>query len=122
EPFIAPDGSFLIFSARGRDDSRGAYDLYVSYQCPQGWTSPQPLGAGVNSAGWDFGPRLSPDGRWFYFTSNRSAFDTPPQRPRSFQELTRALQSPGNGLRDVYRVPVEELQLRSPCPRENPAR
>lgn len=116
EPMISPDGSFLIFSAKGRSDSKGSYDLYVSYQCAQGWTTPVPLGAGVNSSGWEFGPRFSPDGRWLYFTSNRSGFDTRPETPRRYADLMRALHSPGNGLRDVYRVPMAALGLESPCP------
>jgi hypothetical protein len=89
--------------------------LYVTWECKDGFTPPRPLGAGVNSKGWDFGPRLSPDGRWLYFTSNRSDFDEPPAQPLTFDELMRRLRLPRNGLRDVYRVPVEALQLRSPC-------
>jgi Tol biopolymer transport system component len=70
----------------------------------------------VNSAGWDFGPRFSPDGRTFYFTSNRSDWPASRPRPLSAQELERALSSPGNGLRDVYQVPAAALDLKSPCP------
>jgi hypothetical protein len=69
----------------------------------------------VNSLGWDFGGRFSPDGRSFFFTSNRS--DWPAARTRSWtaRELDKALASPGNGLRDVYQVPASALDLRSPC-------
>lgn len=115
EPWVSPDESLLIFAAKGRPGGPGAYDLFVSYRCGGKWTVPVPLGAGVNSAAWDFGARPSPDGRYLYFTSNRSTYSKAPSRARTTEELTRALTSPGNGLRDVYRVEMEALGLRSPC-------
>lgn len=113
EPLISPDGKTLVFAAKGRAGGEGQYDLFVTYQCEGRWTPPQPLGAGVNSAGWDFGPRYSPDGRYLYFTSNRS--DVVRGRRLDAAALARLLESPGNGLRDVYRVPVSALGLVSPC-------
>lgn len=115
EPYIAPDESFLIFSAKGHPGGAGAYDLFVSYRCDGKWTSPRPLGAGVNSPAWDFGARISPDGRTLFFTSNRSDYAAAPPRPRTTEELKKALSSPGNGLHDVYQVDVSALGLRSPC-------
>ena len=70
----------------------------------------------MNSSGWDFGPRFSPDGRTFFFTSNRSDWPASRLRPLSARELETALGSAGNGLRDVYEVPASALDLRSPCP------
>jgi len=116
EPWISPDERMLIFSAKGRPEGRGQYDLYVSFRCAGRWTPPRALEAGVNSAGWDFGPRLSPDGRYLFFTSNRSELAQPPPRPLLFEEFMRRLEAPGNGLRDVYQVEVRALDLRSPCP------
>jgi hypothetical protein len=116
EPWISPDERMLIFSGKGRPEGRGEYDLYVSFRCAGRWTPPRPLGAGVNSSGWDFGPRVSPDGRYFFFTSNRSELARPPPRPLAVDELMRRLSAPGNGLRDVYQVEMRALDLRSPCP------
>jgi len=115
EPYIAPDESFLIFSAKGHPGGAGAYDLFVSYRCDAKWTVPQPLGAGVNSTAWDFGARISPDGRSLFFTSNRSDHAAAPPRRRTTAELTQALTSPGNGLHDVYQEDVAALGLLSPC-------
>jgi len=116
EPWISPDGRMLVFSGRGRPGGAGDYDLFVSFRCQGRWTEPRPLGAGVNSAGWEFGPRFSPDGRTFYFTSNRSDWPASPAKALSVAELERKLSAPGNGLRDVYQVPAAALDLRSPCP------
>ena len=61
EPWISADGRLMIFASSGRPDTLGSYDLYVSHRCGDSWTAPRNLGDGVNSAGWDFGPRPTPD-------------------------------------------------------------
>ncbi|MFY3745583.1 TolB family protein [Anaeromyxobacter sp. Red801] len=114
EAYAFPDGRTLVFAAKGRPGGAGEYDLYASYACDGGWTEPEPLGAGVNSKGWEFGPRLSPDGRTLYFTSNRSTW-TVPATALDLGALTGRLSRPGNGLRDVYAIDVAALGLRSPC-------
>jgi hypothetical protein len=115
EPLIAPDESWLVFAAQGRTPSAGAYDLYVSYNCPGGWTPPRPLGHGVNSDGWDFAPRMSPDGRQFFFTSNRSMTAGEWKDVRSAGDLHRRLETPGNGLRDIYVISAQALRLERRC-------
>jgi len=111
EPWIAPDESYLIFSAGGRADGKGGLDLYLSVRRDGVWSSARPLGNGINSASWDFNPSVSPDGRTFYFTSARSSLEKPPAARMSYDELTRRLQSPGNGLGDIYSIPIEALQI-----------
>jgi hypothetical protein len=115
EPWISADGRLLIFASNGRPDTRGSYDLYVSHRCGESWTAPRSLGLDVNSPAWEFGPRLSPDGRFLFFTSNRAAAHAVPAGPLSFAELLDRIRSPGNGLRDVYRIETRGLDLRSPC-------
>ncbi len=115
EPLIAPDESWLIFAARGHKPGAGSYDLYVSYHCAGEWIAPKPLTGDVNSAGWDFGPRISPDGKSFYFTSNRAL---PRPTVRTIDALSTWIDAPGNGLRDVYRVPIAEIGLATPCAKE----
>lgn len=115
EPWVAADGRMLLFASNGRPDTRGAYDIYVSYRCHESWTAPRPLGALVNSTAWDFGPRPSPDGRYLFFTSNRAETDQPPARGLGFGEVLARIRAPRNGLRDVYRVETAALDLRSPC-------
>ncbi len=113
EPLVAPDERWLIFAARGRKDGSGAYDLFISFHCAAGWSAPLPLRGGVNSSAWDFGPRLSADGKEFWFSSNRA-------RPRPDHLTTNAqveawIGQPGNGLRDIYRLPLAEALPPSPC-------
>src|SRR5262249_12772824 len=61
EPWIAPDESYLIFSAGGRAEGKGALDLYVSVRRDGIWSRARPLGHDINSAGMDFNPSVSPD-------------------------------------------------------------
>lgn len=118
EPLIADDGRSLIFAARGRKQSVGAYDLYVTYNCTGGWSEPKLLDAPVSSPGWDFAPRFSPDRKTFYFTSNRWAPPDGESGPVTAEALEDYLDSPGNGLRDVYQVSSDALHLRPACAAE----
>jgi len=110
EPFIAADEQLLIVAARNRGDAVGAYDLYVAHRRGSGWDTPRHPGPPINSTGWDFAPRLSPDGKIFIFTSNRGFGSQGLDRKLTFDELERRLHGPGNGLRDIYYVSGAALQ------------
>jgi Tol biopolymer transport system component len=111
EPFIAPDESYLIFAATGLPESKGIYDLYISFRQDGAWTKPRNLGDKINSIGWDFSPKVSPDGKWFFFTSNRCFADKPLDKRLTYNELLKKLHSPGNGLRDIYKIDIRALKL-----------
>lgn len=102
---IAPDGSFLVFSSFGRDDGLGGGDLYVSFRLEDGALD-RALNAGapINSEALDFSPALTPDGHTFLFSSRRSGIPAIASVPRTYRDLTRALDSPGNGDLDLYLV------------------
>ena len=115
EPFIAPDESWMIFAARGHNPGFGSYDIYITYNCLSGWTKPRQLGAGVNSPAWDFAPHVSPDGRRLYFTSNRASTLEAFDNMKTLQDLEYRLHSPQNGLRDIYHVNMEDLDIQRDC-------
>ena len=118
EAYVDPQGRYLIFAAKGRTAGAGEYDLYLTHRCGRTWSQPRALGGGVNSAGWDFGPRIDPEGKYLYFTSNRSTFRKGAER-YDMETLAHRLAAPGNGLRDIYRVAVDALDLDLdpvPCP------
>jgi Tol biopolymer transport system component len=71
-PWIAADGSFLLFSSnRGKVDA-GDYDLYLSRRSNQGtWETPLDLGSQVNTPDQELYPVLSPDQGYLFFLSNR---------------------------------------------------
>ncbi len=83
--WVKPDGSMMIFVITDHPDGLGGDDLWVSYQSDGGWTTPRNLGPAVNTPEYEYGPFVSPDGEWLYFTSHRS----------------------GDG--DIYRVAIDGL-------------
>jgi hypothetical protein len=111
EALVTPDETALVFAAKGRPDSLGAYDLYVSRRVGGTWQAPIHPGAPVNSTAWEFGPRLSPDGQVFFFSSNRGFGSKPLDRPLRFEELEKRIREPHNGLRDIYFVDPKTFGL-----------
>src|SRR4051812_25965071 len=67
EPSISPDGTELYF-VRGKAAKNA--DIYVSRRVNNRWAEPAPL-EGVNSEADDLGPRLTPDGKFLLFYSDR---------------------------------------------------
>jgi len=65
---ISRDGKMIVFSIRGREDSLGNGDLYVSYWKDGKWTTAKSLGDKVNSPDHEFTPIFSPDGEYLFFT------------------------------------------------------
>jgi Tol biopolymer transport system component len=67
--FIAPDECTILFSST-RAGGYGNSDLYVSFRRGDGvWTAPQNLGPSINSPYQEYCPSLSPDGKYFFFSS-----------------------------------------------------
>jgi ankyrin repeat protein/glyoxylase-like metal-dependent hydrolase (beta-lactamase superfamily II) len=63
-PFIAPDGSYLLFMRE--------FDLLVSFRANNGsWSEPVNLGAEINSPEMDLCPLVSADGKYLFFLSRR---------------------------------------------------
>lgn len=67
DPWIAPDGSYLIYTRW--DESVGwqeTTDLYIAFNGPDGWSTPMPLES-LNTDGPDYGAAVSPDGETLYY-------------------------------------------------------
>lgn len=95
----------------GRPDSRGGFDLYISYNRNGVWTKPVNLGDKINSSGNEYSPTISPGGRYFFWTSARSLVDKPFEQRLTFQQLMSRLRSPGNGLGDIYQIDLGALNM-----------
>jgi Tol biopolymer transport system component len=111
EPLIAPDESFLIFMGGGRADGHGGFDLYISYNRNGVWTKPTNLGNKINSEGNEYSPAISPDGKYFFWSSTRSSADQPSKQRLDYSQLMRSLRSPGNGLGDIYQIDIGILNI-----------
>jgi hypothetical protein len=114
---LAPDQSYMIFTSYGRPDGVGSLDipglgngdLYISFNRHGVWTTPKNLGAPINTAALEYAPRISPDGQYLYFTSNRGFEYQPFSRPLSMDEWRDSLTSIRNGNGNIYRVPLAPL-------------
>lgn len=71
-PFVAPDESYLIFESDRPGGIGGSIDLYISFKSKNGaWSTPVTLGSRVNSSAAERFARVSPDGKFLFFGSNR---------------------------------------------------
>lgn len=110
EPYIAPDQSYLIFMA-GRPDGLGGSDLYISYQRDGNWTKAVNLGDKINSKGSEYSPTVSPDGKYFFWSSTRSLVSASQPKRLTYAEFLTKLRGPGNGLGDIYQIDLSALHI-----------
>ena len=103
--FVAPDESYLLFSAFDAAGSLGGSDLYVSFRRPDGsWRTPVNIGPAVNTPDNEFVPYISPDGKYLFF----SRFNQRPMPgdkggpPLTYKEIKSFFTGPQNGLRDIF--------------------
>jgi len=69
DPGIAPDESFVVFTAKDLPGGYGHRDLYLTIRLTDGtWSKPQNLGPQINSANFEYGPRISHDKKYLFFT------------------------------------------------------
>jgi glyoxylase-like metal-dependent hydrolase (beta-lactamase superfamily II)/Tol biopolymer transport system component len=72
DPFIAPDESYLIFCS-DRPGGYGREDIYISFREEDGsWTEPVNLGEVVNTPYDEYIPAVTPDRKYFFFTTNKT--------------------------------------------------
>ena len=78
-PFVAPDESYLIFESDRPGGIGGSIDLYISFKSKNGdWRTPVTLGPRVNSGAAERFARVSPDGKFLFFGSNRRQIEGKP--------------------------------------------
>ncbi len=117
QPALSPDGTLLVFAAAGRPDNLagGGFpyqkgDLYLSVRTAAGgWSTPRILPSPINSKASESSPSFSPDGKWLYFTSERSPFTVPMQKPLAGGAMAEQLHSVLSGSGNLYRIPVTAL-------------
>jgi Tol biopolymer transport system component len=71
DPAYSADGRFVYFCS-DREGGLGGDDLWRVAVEDEGFGTPEPLGAAINSAGDEFAPMPSPNGGQLLFSSDRS--------------------------------------------------
>jgi hypothetical protein len=107
--FIDPDEKFIIFSSFDRSDDLGGGDLYYSLKVDGVWQPAEHIGPLINSSSLDYCPFVSPDHKYFFFTSKRKTIDFPFSKKKSVTEIKELLSAPGNGNDDIYIMNFETL-------------
>ena len=116
-PYISPDQKVLIFASYRKDNLAGGgnhydrADLYVSVNRDGHWTPARHLEHGINTTASEGNPTMSPDGKWFYFTSERSLFEVPVKQKLTTASWKERQQTIENGVGNIYRIPAEALEL-----------
>lgn len=66
-PFIAPDGSYLLFTRDG--------DLYVVFKHSDGtWSESQSLGQSINTPGLELCPTVTADGKYLFYLAQHTIY------------------------------------------------
>jgi hypothetical protein len=72
-PFLSNDETILFFSSDNRPDGLSGSDIYYSRKINGLWSKPKNLMPHLINSYFDDGfPSLSPDGKYFYFSSTRA--------------------------------------------------
>jgi Tol biopolymer transport system component len=103
--FVAADESYLLMGVYGGKDGLGNYDINISEKVNGVWTASRNLGAPVNSSFRDYSPRVSPDGKYLYFSSERNEANV----FTTYKELKKNLTSIKNGSSNIYFIELAPL-------------
>ena len=126
QPYVSPDEKILVFSSvgagvppyghrpeeitgGGRPYARG--DLYVSYNHGGKWSAARHLEHNINTEAEEEFPFLTPDGRYLFFSSERSPFVVPVAKRLDYDHLEQQLQSIYNGHGNVFFIDARSLDL-----------
>jgi hypothetical protein len=115
EAFIAPDESYLLLGGWRPSGSHGSSDIWISYHQNGEWTTPINVGPSVNTRAREYSPRLTPDGKWLIFTSERGFPTENHAKALTYDELESGVRGTLNGLGNIYRIEMNSiLQLTRP--------
>jgi hypothetical protein len=126
DPYISPDGSVLIFASSG-DGLPGAgdrpetlkgggvrysrADLYVSISANGHWSKARHLEHDVNTTFDEGSPSLTPDGKYLFFSSERSPFTVPTDHALGYAEIEKMLHSTLNGHGNIFFISTSALEI-----------
>jgi Tol biopolymer transport system component len=105
DPEIAPDQSFLVFASAGRRGGDSKEHLYIVFNTGGTWGAVTPLRyAGDDDQGWstDNEPKLGPDRRTLYFTSDRTLAPHLPRTPEQGKADLARVEAWDNGNTNVW--------------------
>jgi hypothetical protein len=109
EAFIAPDESFLLLGGWRPSSGYGSSDIWISYNQNGEWTKPINVGPSVNTSAREYSPRLTLDGKWLIFTSERGFPTENHATPLTYDKFENRTHATLNGLGNIYRVDMNSI-------------
>ena len=109
EAFIAPDESYLLLGGWRPSGGHGSSDIWISYNQDGKWTIPVNVGPSVNTPAREYSPRLTPDGRWLIFTSERGFPTENRAKTLTYDEIEKGIRGTLNGLGNIYRIDMNSI-------------
>lgn len=112
DPFIAPDGSYLIFRSY-RPGGMGNGDLWISFRIENEWQQPMNLGEPINSEYNEMCPYVTTDGRLFIFSSGRFHEHYYDAGLKDLTDVNNKLSTWDNGQQNIYAMSagfIEDLR------------
>lgn len=103
--YISPEEDYMIFASYDREEGSG---LFISFNNSGIWAAPVRMSEEINRTGREFCPMVSPDGRFFFFTSNRTIGKEESKEALSYKKIREdfieSYSYPGKGKNDIYWV------------------
>lgn len=104
DAYVSADEDYIIFYSYGRPEGEG---LFISFSENGTWSMPKFMGDDINIHGGEWCPILSPDGKYFFFTSNYRV-EAKSGEKLTFKKIKELYQetftSPQLGRSDIYWV------------------
>jgi dipeptidyl aminopeptidase/acylaminoacyl peptidase len=116
EAFVAPDESYILLGSFALD-SLGNADLYISFNKNGTWSKPVNLGPAINTRARDYSPRISPDGKYLLFSSEKGYPTEKRDHAVTYDEFAEKTRETLNGLGNIYRIPLDYV-LKNVRPQE----
>lgn len=109
--FISPKEDYMIFASYGRDSGSG---LYITFKKEGEWILPQRMSEEINVTGREFCPIISPNGKYFFFTSNQSVESKELPEKLTYKiikdDFIQSFNHPQKGKTDIYWVSSEIIE------------
>ncbi|GAB4234124.1 MAG: hypothetical protein Tsb0034_07660 [Ekhidna sp.] len=107
---VSPDGKLLFLMRQHYPGDLGYDDIHYSIKQNESWTYAKNIGPIINTYSYDFSPKVSPDGSMLFFTSRLNRNYQSAER-YSYTSYSQMLNSPLNGLGNIYQINLSELNL-----------
>lgn len=115
EAFVAPDESYILLGSFAVD-SLGNADLYISYNRNGAWSKAVNLGPSINTRARDYSPRISPDGKYMVFSSEKGFPTEQRDHAMTYDEFQQKTHGTLNGLGNIYRISMEYVLQNAKAP------